>query len=371
MHSGRMNRRLFFVVSLLLLIGVVMVYSSSWPYALSTGLPAYHYGLRHMVFGGAGFVLMIAVSYVDYSIYKKLCIPIYVLAMLVNLLVFTPLGTNHGTFARRWIVIGPIEFMSSDLLKIAGIIMISDFLVKRDKVKNRFKEGFLPIMGLILLTVVPVILQPDLSTTITIVATLGSIYFISGLYWQYFLLAIPVGALAGVFLFMGEKNAYRLKRIRIFLNPLEDYLDSGWQLSQALFAVSSGGLLGLGIGKGRQKFLYLSESHNDFIFAVIAEELGFVGSVFVIVLFLLFIRTGFQIAMNAGDTYGTYLASGITVLIGLQALINIGVSFGAIPPTGLVLPLISYGGTSLLVTMGMIGILLNISRYPSRKRGLS
>lgn len=366
--KSKADWRILWVVMLLLIIGVVMVYSASWPTAIQESKDQFYYGKRQLIFASIGLGVALFVSLFDYHLYQRFAVILYGLSLLVGLLVFSPIGTNQDTFAYRWIRLGPLEFMPSDLIKVGGVIMISKLLCMKDKVKNHFTKGFLPVVGLILLTVTPVLLQPDFSTSIVIAAAMGCVYFFSGMDGRYFLLALPLGGVAGVLLLSGEKNAYRLERIRSFLNPLEDYLDTGWQLSQALFAVSSGGLLGLGIGQGRQKIHYLSQAHNDFIFAVIAEELGFVGSVFVIGLYMLLIFRGLEIAVNAADKFGTYLASGITVLIGAQSLINIGVSFGAIPPTGVTLPFLSYGGTSILITMGMIGILLNISKM-SRRRG--
>ncbi|WP_425539921.1 putative lipid II flippase FtsW [Microaceticoccus formicicus] len=368
MQKTKLDIKLLTIVIILLAIGVVMVYSSSWPYAIDIGQKPYYFAQRQLFYALLGFVIMIGASFIDYKIYRKLVLILYPGALLLCLLLFTPLGKSYDTFARRWLAVGPISFMPSDFMKVASIMLMALFLTLKKNSKNDFKTGFLVVIAIIGLSVLPVYLQPNLSTTITITLALGAMYLLSGMNLRYFLVIIPVAIAGGFMLFVGEKNAYRIERIKIFLNPLNDYLDKGWQLSQALFAVSSGGFFGLGLGKSRQKYLYLSESHNDFIFAIIAEELGFLGSLFIIFMFLMFIKRGLEISVECGDEFGRLLAAGITMIIGLQALINMGVSFGLIPPTGLVLPFVSYGGTSLVVTMGMVGILLNISKFKTKRR---
>lgn len=367
-NFGKMDKKLLTVVLVLLCIGVIMVYSSSWPYAIDINQKPYHFALRQGIFGALGLFVMFVVSFVDYKFFEKFTFLIYILAMTLCLLLFTPLGKSYDTFAKRWIEIAGIGFMPSDLMKIASIILMSWFLARKRRTKNDFKTGFLMVMLIIGMSALPVYLQPNLSTTLTIIATLGGMYIISGMDLKYLLIGVPVIPIFGYLFLYGEKNAYRLDRLRVLINPLSDFHDKGWQLSQALFAVSSGGFFGLGLGKSRQKYLYLSESHNDFIFAIIAEELGFLGSIIIIILFLLFIKFGFDIARRTKDEFGRLLASGITLVIGFQAIINMGVAFGVIPPTGLVLPFVSYGGTSLVVTLGMVGVLLNISRSNVKTR---
>ncbi|MDO5718007.1 MAG: putative lipid II flippase FtsW [Tissierellia bacterium] len=361
MKKAKADKKLILVVGILLVFGSIMIFSSSWPYALDIGASADYFFKRHILFATAGFIAMILVSFIDYHIYQKYAVQLYILTFAICLLVFTPLGNNLDTFARRWIVVGPINFMPSDLMKIASVILLTSLLSMKRR-RDTVLKDILPVILIIIFSVLPVYLQPNLSTSITIILSLGAIYFISGMDLRYFFFIIPSFVLMILMFFLGEKNEYRRRRLYTLLHPLEDYTGDGWQLSQALVAVSTGGLLGVGFGKSRQKHLYLSEAHNDFVFAIISEELGFLGAAFVIILFLILIRIGFKIAVNAKDDFGRLLAAGITLVIGIQAFINIGVSFGLLPPTGLVLPFISYGGTSLMVTLGMVGILLNISR---------
>lgn len=360
------EKKLISLVLVMVVFGIIMVYSSSWPYAKSLGYEAEHFTIKQ---GGAallGLVLMVLVSFLPYKIYKKLSVPIYILTYILCLLLFTPLGDSYGTFARRWLNLFGLSFMPSDFLKIGAIILMADFLSSR-KDKLGIIQDIGPVLVLIGLTVLPIYLQPNLSTVVLLIGVLFSMYIISGMNLNYFKGLVPIGVITVLAFFSGEKNAYRRERLSAMLNPLEDYYDTGWQLSQALFAISSGGIFGLGFGRSNQKHLYLSEAHNDFIFAIIAEELGLIGCGLVILAFLYFLRLGFQIAAGAKDRFGQLLATGITLMVALQALINMSVSLGLVPPTGLVLPFISYGGTSLLINLIMVGILLNISRTNRRK----
>lgn len=362
MKKTGFDRSLFLLTILLILIGLVMVYSASWPYAIDLGKQPNTFFVQQSKYAVLGIVLMILISYFPYRWYQKLAIPIYVLSCLLCIAVFTPLGTSYNTFARRWVELGPISFMPSDLMKFASVALMAYFLSKNYRKIPTIKGGFIPFIIILLLTVIPIYKQPNFSTTLVLSATLLLMYFVGGMDRRMWLFVPPMGAMVVVYAFMGESGSYRRDRFFTYLRPLDDFLDKGWQLSQALFAVSTGGFFGLGLGKSRQKFLYLSEAHNDFIFAIIAEELGFIGCLMIIILYLMFIRRGLSIATRAKDRFGSLLAMGITTIIGLQAFTNIAVAFGLIPPTGLVLPFISFGGTSLLVTMGMTGILLNISR---------
>lgn len=361
------EKRLAILVAIILIFGLMMVYSSSWPYAVSLGQKPEYFFQKQLVSGALGIVVMLLASIFPYKIYERLALPFYLLAYGLCLLLFTPLGDSYGTFARRWLNLGPLSFMPSDILKIAAIIVLAKYLSQR-KENLGFKQDFLPVIAFIGLTILPVYKQPNLSTVILLIGVLFSMYYLSGMKIRYILSMVPIGLISILVFFSGDSNAYRRERIKAMINPLEDYLGSGWQLSQALFAVSSGGIFGLGIGQSRQKHLYLSEAHNDFIFAIIAEELGLLGGIFVVVSFLLFMKLGFSIANSAKDDFGKLLASGLTLIICLQAFINLGVAVGFMPPTGLVLPFISYGGTSLVINLAMVGVLINIARTNRRNK---
>lgn len=362
------NGKAILVLLLILLsFGLVMIYSSSYPYALDIGQDGAHFLKKQIASIAIGVVLFAIAFFVDYRFYKKFSLPIYLISFVLCLLVFTPLGNSYDTFARRWVKLPGISFMPSDFMKIAAVIFLANFLSVRKTDRLNFWWDVGPVFAIIGISILPIYLQPNMSTVITLASTMLIIYFISGLRIWYILASIPPLVILLGLSFLGEKNAYRRERIKILLNPLEDYLDSGWQLSQSLFAVASGGLFGVGLGRSAQKYLYLSEAHNDFIFAIISEELGFVGAVFTIVLFLLFLKYGLQIALETRDAFGKMLASGLTLLLVIQAFINMGVAFALLPPTGLVLPFVSYGGTSVAISMAMVGVLLNISKISKRE----
>lgn len=364
------SQKLIFIIFLLAAIGILMVYSSSYPYALDIGEKSNHFVKNHLIYTLIGLTLCVIASFIPYQVYKKLSVLIFILAFILCLLVFTPLGRDYDTFARRWLEIGPIpSFMPSDLMKIASIVLMATYLSMKKSKKLNFIQDLFPVLGIIGISILPIYLQPNFSTVLLLIIVLLAMYFVNGARLFNLLSMFFLGIIAVIFALFSPGNEYRLRRIRILLNPLEDFYDAGWQLSQSLFAVASGGVLGVGIGKSSQKYLYLSEAHNDFIFAIIAEETGFLGSLLVILLFLRFIKVGLEISADTKDSFGKLLAFGLTMMIGVQAFINMGVAFGLVPPTGLVLPLISYGGSSLIITYIMIGILINICRNNTKKVG--
>jgi cell division protein FtsW len=303
----------------------------------------------------------------DYKIWRKYSLHIYILSVILGLLIFTPLGLELKG-GRRWIDIGFTTLMPSDALKLGSIIFFAAFLDrKKDKVSS-FVNGFIPAAGIIGFTAALIYFQKDLSTTITLLATLFSMYFVAGMH----LSGIAIAATGAYFFWQyainSEGNEYRLRRILAFRDPFADKLGDGWQAVQSLYALGSGGLLGVGLGQSRQKFFYIPESYNDFIFSIIGEEIGLIGTIFVLSLYGLIVWRGVLTAMNARDTFGCYLATGITALLAIQSFINIGVVTSSIPATGITLPLISFGGTSLVTYLAGIGILLNITRYTDKNR---
>lgn len=229
-------------------------------------------------------------------------------------------------------------------------------------------QGTIPALIIIGISCGFIYIQKDLGTTITLGATLMGMFFVAGMKISHLFLIGGGAAGLGYLAIMGPENKYRLQRLIAFRDPFADKLGSGWQAVQSLYALGSGGLFGLGLGKSRQKFFYIPESYNDFIFSIIGEEFGFLGTLAVILIFLLLIWRGISIALNIEDDFGCYLASGITALITVQSLIHIAVVTSSIPTTGITLPLVSYGGTSLMIYMSAIGILLNVSRYANLDR---
>ena len=351
----------------LVFIGIVMVFSSSWPEAMVEFDNGYYFLKKQLQSSIAGFAAMIICMNINYKFFKKYALPLFLLAQFSGLLLFTPLGLELKG-ATRWINLGFTTFMPSDAIKIGSVIFFAKFLADRKDNLGTLLKGTIPAIVLIVISCIIILMQPDLGTTVTLGATLIAMFFVAGMKISH--LVFMVGGAAG-FLFYaitGEGNEYRMRRWTTFLDPFKDKLGDGWQVVQSLYALGSGGLFGLGLGKSRQKFFYIPEAYNDFIFSIIGEELGLVGTLLVLFLFFVVIWRGIIIALKTEDLFGCYLASGITALITVQSLINIAVVTSSIPTTGITLPFISYGGTSLLFYMASIGILLNISRYAKLDR---
>ena len=297
---------------------------------------------------------------IDYRIYKGRIADIGIVGAIILLaLVFVPgLGVTRND-ATRWLNIG-IQFQPSEIMKVAIIIFLSAKISKYPESINRFWKGML--LYLLLLGVIAGLLlfEPHMSATVIILIISASIMFSAGLSWKY-IIPVGIGGVAACVV-LALTAEYRMKRVMIFLDPWQDKLGDGWQIIQSIYAIASGGLFGVGLGKSTQKYMYIPEPHNDFIFAILSEELGFIGALGVIALFAIFIWRGIVIAMKAPDMFGTLLAVGITTMVGIQALLSIAVVSSAIPVTGIPLPFFSYGGTALIILLCSCGILLNISR---------
>lgn len=353
------DRALFISVIMLLGFGIVMVYSASAVIASQQLNNATFFLTRQTVYGLIGFAGMLVASAIDYRIYRKVVYPFLGLAAVGLILCHTPMGrTING--AARWIGIGSLTFQPAEAVKLALVLWLSYSLAKkREKIKS-FSIGFLPhvlVPGTLILLC---LLQPDFGTAAVIGIVTFFLLFIAGAKLGYMMLACVAGAPVAYFLIAG--SAYRLKRILAFLDPLSSRFEGGYQLTQSLFGFGAGGVWGVGIGDGLQKLFFLPEAHNDFIAAIIAEELGLVAIWLMLLIFLVIIGRGVIISFRARDTFGTYIAIGITILIGVQVLTNLGVAMGLLPTKGLTLPFVSYGGTSLVMSLTAVGILLNISK---------
>lgn len=352
---------------ILVFIGIVMVFSSSWPEALQKYGDGYLFLKKQIISASVGLIGLLVCMNIDYKIWKKYSFLIYILALITGLLLFTPLGmTAKG--ARRWIDLGFTTFMPSDAIKIGSIIFFANFLSNKKEKISTLRQGTIPALLIIGVSCGFIYIQKDLGTTITLAGALMGMFFVSGMKISHLVFMIAGGAGLGVLAVTGPENAYRWDRLVAFRDPFADKLDNGWQAVQSLYALGSGGLFGLGLGKSRQKFSYIPESYNDFIFSIIGEELGFLGTFTIMLIFLLLIWRGIRIALSINDSFGCYLASGITALVTVQSLIHIAVVTSSIPTTGITLPFISYGGTSLMIYMSAIGILLNISRHADLDR---
>lgn len=371
--KGKIDYTILIVTILLLCLGIIMVLSASAPSSLSESGNSYSYVIKQAISAAAGLVAMYAFSKVDYRIYRKLKWVIYI-AMIALLFMVSISGMDAGG-ARRWINIAGINFQPSEIAKIGFILVFASYLSdvkEKNKIKNIWYGCILPLMMLVPVAAIIFGLQNHFSATFIIGAITLVQMFVAGTRVSHLLLVGLVGVIAllggmkikDLISGTGEEATtnFRSTRIQTWLDPFSDPTGDGWQIIQSLYAIGSGGLFGLGLGNSKQKYLYLPEPHNDFIFAVLAEELGFFGCIFVILLFVIFIWRGIVIAIKAPDNFGTLIAIGIVAMIGLQALINIAVVTGAMPVTGMPLPFFSYGGTAIAVNLGTVGILLNISR---------
>ncbi len=360
-NRGKMDFPLLVSIILLLCIGVIMVSSASSYSALSKYDDSNFFLVKQLGFAIVGFIAMIVISTIDYKKYKKVSYLFYGLTLILMILVLTPLGVSVNG-AKRWLGIGDFfRFQPSEIMKIALVLATATYVSCNYKKLNSWKGYIVPAIFLLAVGVV-MYLQDHLSGMIVMIVASVSIIFSSGikLKWKVIIPIMIVGiALVGVFLFSDE---YRLSRVTAFLHPEEDIRGTNWQAAQSLYALGSGEIFGLGLGQSRQKYLWLPEAQNDFIFSVLGEEFGLIGSVSVILIFLFFIYRGFRIAITCKELYGSMLAAGIVSVFALQIFVNIAVVTSSMPVTGMPLPFFSYGGTALFINLCTMGILLNISR---------
>ena len=375
--SSFMNNPFDFIlcitVFLLLAIGIIMVLSASAPSSLSTNGDSYTYVRKQAGFAILGIALMFLISKIDYRFYKKYYWAIYVLSCLILLLVIVPVIGREVKGATRWINLGFGQFQPSEITKIGLIIFYAGYLSDHKNDLKSFWKGFVkPFLFLVPPIGILFFVQNHLSASLLIGLVTCTMMIVAGCRILHFTISGLVagcGTAVGSFVMqVTGSGGFRLDRIETFFNPWENATTTGYQLVQSLYAIGSGGLFGLGLGESKQKYLYIPEPHNDFIFAILAEELGFLGCLAVIVLFGIFIWRGVLSAMKAPDMFGSLLATGITALVGLQAIINIAVVTGSIPTTGMPLPFFSYGGTALVILLCAVGILLNISRAGAKTK---
>ena len=360
------NFLIFTFTLILIALGIVMVFSASTPAAKNQFDNIYHYLYQQLIAFGVGLVALLAASFVNYKLYKKFAWFIYGAAIVLLGLVLIPgIGTIYNG-AQRWITIGSFDLQPSEIYKFALIVLFSK-LLSEDKIKTgKFFKGYMLYIGILIVSAVLLILEPHLSGTI-IVLIIGMVLLFAGGAKLWHMLVTIIPALAGLG-YIAMYTEYMKERIVTWLDPFAYAQGEGYQVVQSLYAIGSGGLLGKGAGKSMQKFLYIPEPQNDFIFAILAEELGFFGVVVVIVLFVMLMYHGIKVAKNSPDKFSGLMATGISALIFIQATLNIAVVTGSVPATGISLPFFSAGGTGLVMFMGEIGILLNISRYAGKVR---
>lgn len=351
---------LILTVFSLLTIGLVMVYSASSIWANYKFDDSFYFFKRQFLFANIGIIGMFFLANFDYMIWKEWSKKITIACFSLLILVLIPGIGLVRNGSRSWIGIGAFSVQPSEFIKLAVIIFLAKYLEKNQQKMLSFRHGLLPTLAFTGLAFGLIMLQPDLGTGTVLFATGIVIILASGARLKHFLW-LGVTGLAG-FAGLIISAPYRLERITAFLDPWKDPLGSGFQIIQSLYAIGPGGILGLGLGNSRQKFFYLPEPQTDFIYAILAEETGYIGGTIVLLLFGILLWRGIKIAIACPDLFGTFLALGIIAMISIQVMINISVVTGLIPVTGITLPLLSYGGSSLTLTLLAIGILLSISR---------
>lgn len=357
---------LLITIFLLLSIGLVMVLSASSPSALAQSGNSYAFFSKQLLFAVLGIVAMLFISKIDYRFYQKFYKHAWWISLALLLLVLVAGKTVNN--AKRWIYITEtLSFQPSEVVKILMIIFYAGFLSKNRDELGSFTKGWIKNLIPLGIIIAFLVVEPHLSASIVIIGVTVVMMIIAGCkLWQ---ILVP-GAVAVPFVGIAIANiprfAHATKRITTFLDPWKDATGDGWQVIQSLYAIGSGGLFGAGLGESKQKFLYIPEPHNDFIFSILGEEVGFVGCAIVLILFAIFIWRGVLIAMKAPDMFGSLIAVGITALVAIQVIINVAVVTSSMPATGMPLPFFSYGGTALFILLCEMGILLNISRASAK-----
>lgn len=355
-----MDHILLFVTITLALVGLVMVFSASAVVAGNRFHDSWYYLKRQLAWLAFGLVLLHVVSRVDYIWWKRLAFPLLGLIIVLLVVVLIPSIGVAANGARRWLRLGPISIQPAEMAKLIGVIYLAAYLAKKEDRLQHFSTGLLPSLLVIGALSGLVLLEPDLGTVVVLGLVTGGLLFIGGARLSHLstlaLAAVPIS------LALVLTSSYRRQRLMAFLEPWRDASDTGFQITQSFLAFGSGGLFGVGLGEGKQKLFFLPEAHTDFVLALVGEELGFVGTGIIVVFFAVFVIRGFQISTRARMPFGRYLGIGITTLIGIQALINACVVTGLLPTKGLTLPFVSYGGSSLVISLTGVGILLNISR---------
>ena len=349
----------FFVLTLTILaIGVVMVLSASFARDYYTsGKPLQHF-TKQIFYAVTGVVIMLLVSKVKVNMFRTFALPLMIVSIL--LLAAVPVIGVSENGAKRWIDLGFTTFQPSEIVKMAEVLLFAVMVCAYKEKMKLFKYGVLPFMVVVVIIVALLYLEPHISASVIVVALAAIMMFAGGTKIQWFILA--GGVIIVIAYITVTQMDYAGERISAWLHPEKDPGDSGYQILQSLYAIGSGGLMGLGLGQGRQKYLYLPEEHNDYIFAVICEELGYVGAVLILLLFALLIVRGFWLALHARDRFGSLVATGLTALLAIQVFLNVAVVTNLLPSTGISLPFFSYGGTALWIQLVQIGIILSISR---------
>jgi len=353
------DRWLFTVTMLLVFVGLVMVFSASAVMARERFGSPYAFLSKQLIWAVAGLAAMVVTMRVDYRRYQHPAL-VFSLMGVTTLLLISVFFLDRSHHTHRWIHLGGFSFQPSELAKPVLILFLAYFLESRARTMDDVRNTLVPAAAPVLVFLGLIVLEPDLGTAIACAGITACILYVAGMRMRYFGYAFAASLLPLYFLIFHV--AFRRDRILAFLNPYADRQKAGFHIIQSLLAVGTGGVTGVGLMEGKQKLFYLPEPHTDFIFAVTAEELGLVGSIFVVTLFAIFLWRGIRASWRTEEMFGRYLAVGLTTMVVLQALINISVVLGMMPTKGIPLPLVSYGGSSLFVTLACVGVLLNITK---------
>ncbi|MBQ3466435.1 MAG: cell division protein FtsW [Firmicutes bacterium] len=351
------------VTIVLAVYGLIMVFSASYYFSISESGNPFYYLIRDGIWVVLGLVLMCIGLLIDYRFWnnKTLIMGLLGICLLLLILVLTPVGTTAND-ASRWIKLGPISIMPGEIAKMGMIFFIAWFCADNPRKIRSFTRGMLPILAVAGVFALLIIKQPNLSTAITLVGIVLALMLVAGMKWGYVFFLLGVGAV-GIMALITGVGGYWQERFTTFTHPFDYEATSGYQIVQGLQALGSGGLFGVGLGKSVTKSLYLPYPHNDFILAIIGEETGFIGVLFLLVLYTLFIWRGAKIALNCGNEFGLLVASGTILMVAIQVVLNLLVVTSSMPATGVNLPFVSYGGNALMIFMFMAGVMMNISRH--------
>ena len=364
--KGRPDLAFLGLVLILLVFGLIMMFSASYANAYYYENNSYHYITRQLVWAAMGLAAMVFFAAWDYHVWHKFAWLAFGVTVVLLILVYFMPARND---AHRWIFIAGQQFQPTEIAKFSIVLLFSHIIsINYDKM-GTFRYGILPFGIILVLYAVLIIFEPHVSATALIILLGAFMIFIGGVKLKWFAIAGGGGAaLVALAMLVPALNERIMYRVNVWRDPFLDPRGSGFQTIQSLYAIGSGGLLGTGIGNSRQKYLFLPEPQNDFVFAIVCEELGFIGAVLVILLFVLLIWQGFSIAVKARDRFGMLLAAGLTAQVGIQAILNVAVVTNTIPNTGISLPFFSYGGSSLLMLLAQMGIILSVSRQTAMEK---
>ncbi len=367
LSQGKIDIAFLSFVLILLTIGLVMLFSASYAFSYTYYENSFHFILRQTIFAAVGLIAMFITSRIDYHIYKKFSWILYALciAMLAFLLIMPPMMPNMDV--KRWLAIGSFSFQPSEIAKFSIVVLFSHLISVNYKLMDKFKF-ILFLVFLLAAICVLVVLEPHISATLLILLIGVVLMIVGGLSAKYIIGGSVTVVALGLIAYFSGIIGYGSDRIKYWIDPWADASGLGYQTIQSLLAIGSGGIMGRGIGQSRQKYLWVPEPHNDFIFSIVCEELGLIGATVIILLFCALVWRGFTIALKAPDKFGSLLAVGLTFQVGLQAILNILVVTNTLPNTGISLPFFSYGGTSLVILLAQMGIVLSISRQSSLQK---